>query len=297
MDNLSISIAIPHLKMKVNTYVWLAWLAIALLTGILTYNPLYLFALFIALVIIARLHRMNIKKYLISGMMFGLLPLFINTFFVHRGATVLINIPQHLTAFSLKIPLFFLAGPLTLESALFGCVMALLLLDMLLAFGIFSAMVNPDALLRVTPHLFFNSALLASIAMRFTPVISDDMNAVRDAQRSRGLALSKGSLPKRILNHKALIVPTLVSSLERSFNLAESMAVRAYTKNRTNYARESWKARDYLSTAALLCSGFLLILYKINGELTYWPYNLITPTFNLQPIIAIALITIPFLKK
>lgn len=297
MDKLSISLRISGLKMKTNTYVWIAWLTTTIITGVLTYNPIYLTALFITLIAIAASYNLDYKRYLKLGVISGILPLALNVLFVHRGVAVLIQIPAKFEVLSINLPLVLLSGPITLESLIFGLVMALLLIDMLLAFGIFSSIVNPDSLLRITPKLFFNSSLLTSIALRFTPVISDDMNSIKDAQRARGLNLSKGNFVSRIIKHKALIVPAMVSSLERSFNLAESMASRAYNKNRTKYLTETWRIQDYLAIFLLALSFCFLLWSKVNGLLAYWPYQLLTPTLSSLPVIAVIMLTSPMLEK
>jgi energy-coupling factor transporter transmembrane protein EcfT len=167
---------------------------------------------------------------------------------------------------------------------------------MILAFGIFSSIVTPDALLRITPKFFFNSTLLMSIALRFTPVISDDMQAIKDAQRSRGLNLSQGNLFTRLLKHKALVVPAVVSSLERSLNLAEAMASRAYNKNRTKYVLERWHTQNHITLGMLAISLAILLWSKANGLLFYWPYNSLAPPFSLIPLVAILLLIIPIRK-
>jgi len=273
--------------MKPNTYIT---------AGILTYNPIYLTAILITLVAVSLACKTNWKKHLKTGLIFGTLPLLINTLFVHRGATVLMQIPAKTSILSFSIPIFLLSGPITLESITFGLTMALLLVDMVLTFGIFSSIVTPDALLRITPKFFFNSTLLTSIALRFTPVISDDMQAIRDAQRSRGLNLSQGNLFVRLMKHKALVVPAVVSSLERSLSLAEAMASRAFNKNRTKYIVERWHINDYLTIGMLAISLAILLYSKANGLLSYWPYNSLTPAFSLIPLAAILLLVTPTLK-
>jgi len=297
MDKLSISIRITQIKMKVNTTIRILWLLAAVAAGVLTYNPLYLAALFITLITTASLNKIDYKHNIRAGLAFGLLPLFVNVLFVHKGNTVLLEIPTKIHISAIQIPLFLIGGPITIESTIFGLTMAVLIMDMLLAFGIFSALVPPESLLRITPPFLSSSSLLMSIALRFTPVVSDDLNSIRDAQRSRGLALASGSMPNRIAKHSALVIPAVVSSLERSFNLAESMACRAYGKNRTSYIIERWGKSDYAALAALAASAGMLILSAVSGMLDYWPYRLLTLSIHAMPPLAIALLIIPLMHN
>jgi len=282
---------------ELNTHVWILWLTLTAAAIILTYNPLYLTTLFTLLIIISIKQEIDYKKYLKTTLFFALLPLLVNVFFVHRGNTILYTIPHKTNILSLSLPLLLISGPITLESIIFGLITTLLLANMLLAFGIFSEKTNPDSILRITPKTFFNTSLIVSIAMRFTPVISNDLQAIKDAQRSRGLNLKKGNLISKLIKHKALIVPSMVSSLERSFNLAESMAARGYTKNRTKYTTEKWSKTSYIVILSLLISLTILLYSKASGLLTYWPYDTLTPTPHTLPIISLIMLTIPLTRK
>jgi len=283
--------------MKANTYTKTIWLLLTVLACMLTYNPIYLTIILLILLAIAMRQQIEYSRYLKSGILFGILPLLVNVLFVHRGQTILLTIPSTLQIINLKIPLLLLTGPITLESVIFGAIMTLLLLDMLLAFGIYSSKISPDSLLSITPKFLFNSSLLIAIALRFTPIISDDLSSIADAQRSRGLNLSKGNLFQRILKHKALIIPSLVNSLERSFNLAEALAARAYSRKRTRFIQEPWHAVDYASLLTIASSLLILLISKANGLLEYWPYSKITPEFDLLPAVGLLLISIPVLQK
>ncbi|MDD5111164.1 MAG: energy-coupling factor transporter transmembrane component T [Candidatus Altiarchaeota archaeon] len=283
--------------MAYNAKILALWLTATVAAGVLTYNPVYLLALLMTLAWTAASQKINYRQTIRAGLAFGLLPLFVNVLFVHKGSTVLLEIPNKIQLSEIQIPLFLIGGPITLESTAFGLIMAVLIMDMLLAFAIFSALVPPESILRITPPLLSSSSLLMSIALRFTPVVSDDMQSIRDAQRSRGLALSSGSLISRLSKHSALIIPAVVSSLERSFNLAESMACRSYNKNRTTYKTESLQKSDYLPLLALAASIVMLALSAASGILDYWPYRSLVPQVNIIPVIAIALFAIPMVSN
>jgi len=73
-------------------------------------------------------------------------------------------------------------------------------------------------------------------AIRFTPVMAEELRAVMDAQRARGLELDKGPFTKRVRNMIPILVPLLVNVLRRSYELAEAMEVKCFgaAKKRTS---------------------------------------------------------------
>ena len=75
------------------------------------------------------------------------------------------------------------------------------------------------------PGYMPGASLAVSIALRFIPTVVRDNASIRDAQAARGVRLNYGSTRDRVLNQAATLVPTVITSLERGFNLAESMAI------------------------------------------------------------------------
>jgi len=65
-------------------------------------------------------------------------------------------------------------------------------------------------------------------AVRFIPVVMLDAFQIMDAQKSRGLELEKGSIPRRVRNTIPVLIPLVVNSVIRSGELAEAMESRAY---------------------------------------------------------------------
>lgn len=256
-----------------STYVWFMWLATAILSCSLTYNPIYLALMMLTAIAMSTILGIRFWGFLKVGLALSLMPLVLNTFFVHLGGHTLAVIPARITLFGFNIPLLLVSGRITLEAVSFGIIMSLILVNMVLFFGVFNTIIAPESLLRIIPSRLNQSALLASIAMRFTPTVIEDYHGISDAQKSRGVVLERGSLLERTRNNVAIITPVLVNSLERSYNLAESMASRAYSADRKTYRREHISGKDAAVMLFLAAGAVVLIYSKLSGLLDYWPYS------------------------
>jgi len=199
---------------------WTLWLLLAMTYCALTYNPVYQTLLLLAVATCAIRQRLPLMSYVKAGLLMSAIPLFINVFFVHLGKTVLATVPPKV----LGVPTLVLSGNITAEALAFAAIMTVFLVNMLVSFQVFNGSTTPDAVLRMIPASVPAVALTASIGMRFVPTVLKDFYSIRDAQVSRGVRMN--SLSSRA----SLIAPTVVTSLERGFNLAESMASRGYSE-------------------------------------------------------------------
>ncbi|QWU16882.1 energy-coupling factor transport system permease protein [Paenibacillus sophorae] len=71
-------------------------------------------------------------------------------------------------------------------------------------------------------------AMLISISLRFIPVMSEEVEIVARAQRSRGAPLHSNRLLIRIKSVAAVLLPLLAASLQRAGDLAVAMESRCY---------------------------------------------------------------------
>jgi energy-coupling factor transport system permease protein len=269
-----------------NTVNWTLWLILAMTYCALTYNPLYQLALFTALAVVTVSHRQPLKAYVKLSLLVSAIPLFVNTFIIHRGDTVLVQVPAGVSLAGANIPLPVLSGNITLESTLTGVIMTVFLVNMLTAFQVYNKTTKSDAILRLMPSSLPGVSLAVAIALRFIPTVVRDHSSIRDAQAARGVRTESGPLVKRMRNHASTLVPTVITSLERGFNLAESMAARGYTGKLTRYRNERWSWREKVTAAfiGLAVTGTVYVRYL--GSTDYWPYDSLT----LPPISPLALL-------
>ena len=67
-----------------------------------------------------------------------------------------------------------------------------------------------------------------SLALRFIPLVSEELGRIRLAQRARGARFDEGSLVERIRVWGSVLTPLMIGLFRRSDRLADSMAARCY---------------------------------------------------------------------
>ncbi len=109
-------------------------------------------------------------------------------------------------------------------------------------------------------HLSGNIAMGITIALRFIPVLFEELDRIMKAQEARGADFHSGGPVKRLKSLKTVLVPLFQNSIDRASNLADAMDARCYTggKGRTKlrplrYGRNDW-----------ICYILLLILMIVS---------------------------------
>ncbi len=92
-------------------------------------------------------------------------------------------------------------------------------------------------------------SMMMTIAMRFIPTLIDETDKIMSAQKARGADLESGGLIKRIKALLPILIPLLISSVRRAYELAEAMECRCYNggKGRTRMKQMKLNFTDYLS--------------------------------------------------
>lgn len=87
--------------------------------------------------------------------------------------------------------------------------------------------------------------LILSMALRFIPILSDELVAVRRAQALRGVAFAGGFMA-RIRSTVPLLVPVFVFALNRADSLAVAIEARGYVHNqkRSYFSRLQFGVRE-----------------------------------------------------
>jgi energy-coupling factor transport system permease protein len=136
-----------------------------------------------------------------------------NALTVHVGDTRLFRLPDWL-------PL--IGGPVTLEAVAFGAVNGLTLTVIFSAFSVFNQVTPVRDLIKLTPRAFHEGGVVLSIALTFLPQTTRSLNRIREAQAVRGHRV------QGVRDWLPIVVPLLVSGLERAMGLAEAMVARGY---------------------------------------------------------------------
>lgn len=100
-------------------------------------------------------------------------------------------------------------------------------------------------------------AMTMTIALRFIPTLIEETQKIMNAQKARGADLDSGNLIKKVKALLPILIPLLISSVRRAYELAEAMECRCYNggKGRTKFRVMKYSARDAL-TSIVLCLVF-----------------------------------------
>jgi energy-coupling factor transport system permease protein len=144
----------------------------------------------------------------------------------------------------------------TLEATIYGAVAALRVLDLVLAFALLSAAVDPDEMLRGLRRVSFRSALTAALTTRLVPVLA------RDASRKSEAARCRPEPPGRTAVARAAVA----GSLERAVELAAALEVRGYSQaRRPTCAPRPWSRHDLRVAASAVAIAALAVAAKLAG--------------------------------
>lgn len=119
------------------------------------------------------------------------------------------------------------------------------------------SLLSPLRRVRFPVHEF---ALMMTIALRFIPLLVDEIEKIEAAQTARGADFSQGGPIKRVLNFLPILIPLFIISFRRADELALAMESRCYRGGdaRTRYHDEPWKTAD--TTALTLIAAFTVVL-------------------------------------
>jgi len=153
----------------------------------------------------------------------------------------------------------------TREGLIFGLAAALKIDSMILAGLIFLSATRTEeivlALIRL--QVPFQAAFAFSLAIRMVPTILGTAVTVTEAQRSRGLDLSRGGPIRRLKSHVPLLVPILLHTLRSTDQLAKALESRGFgaKRERGSYLEIGFHGRDALALAlgGLFLAGFVAL--------------------------------------
>lgn len=184
----------------------------------LAFNHPAVLALITAAVLgIARIAKIPVKSlrtFLGAATWFFILGILLWPFYIDQGTTLF-----HLGS-----------NAITDDGILFGIAMGLRVALMVTAAGVWMMTTSPQmmtqGLLRL--GLPYKAGMAVSSSIRFVPLINAERLTIMEAQRARGLDLTKGNSFSRAVRSVAVIGPMLVRALDLAQALAIAMDARAF---------------------------------------------------------------------
>ena len=243
------------------------------LTGALFLHPLILSAALAAIVLAGVLAGVGreIGRSLRFALPFALLIALINPLVYPEGDTLLFRGGE---VFGRRIDI-------TLEATAAGVLNGLRVIVIVTAFGLLSAAVDPDQLLRMFRRVSYRSALTATLATRLVPVLARDATRMSDAARCRPHP------PGRLTVARA----ALSSALDRAVDVAAALEVRGYALGgRTMNRRRAWSRHDVRVALAAAALGLAAIAGAIAGVGHVEPYPTLDVTTGIEEVVFAAVV-------
>lgn len=122
----------------------------------------------------------------------------------------------------------------------------------------------------------YTVAYSVALALRYIPDIQREYRDISQSQQARGIEMSKKeSLVKRLKSAGAIIIPLILSSMDRIELISNTMELRGFGKGRkrTWYMGRKFNTADI--SAMVFCAILLVIalyLNKLNGGRFYNPF-------------------------
>lgn len=111
----------------------------------------------------------------------------------------------------------------------------------------------------------YSVAYSVSLALRYIPDIQKEYHDISQAQQARGIEMTKkASVINRIKSAASILIPLVLSSMDKIEIVANAMELRGFGKNkkRTWYMGRPFKAADILSM--VFCVLLVIIAFTLN---------------------------------
>ena len=178
---------------------------------------------------------------------------------------------------------------ITLEALVAGGLAGLRVAAIVIVFGLFSACVDPDELLKLLRRVSYRSALTGALATRLVPVLARDALRMSDAARCRPQA------PGRLAVTRA----ALAGALDRAVDVAAALEVRGYSAGgRPERRHVSWSRHDRRVAAAAVAVATIAVAFGVAGvgEVVVYPRIEVSagPAELLLCALLLAAVALPF---
>lgn len=176
--------------------------------------------------------------------------------------------------------LFTIAGPytITLQQLFYHLNMTMKVICVVPVALLFIACTDPSefAASLASIGVSYRIAYSVSLALRYIPDVQREYHNISQAQQARGIDLSgKDKLFTRLKNSVAILLPLILSSLNRIETVSNAMELRGFGKNkkRTWYSLRKMQRNDWLVLALALTVLVLdLIVTFWDGSRFYNPF-------------------------
>ena len=214
----------------------------------------------------------------------GVLALFtalLNFASAHLGATVVFSLPASIPG---------VGGPWTVEAIAFGLTGGITIGAAILAAAPFSLILPAHDIVDALPRPLARTGAAIAASLNLVPSIGSTFVQVSEAQRMRGWR------PRGPRSWAEVVVPVVLTSVEGSLQLAESMEARGFGSGpRTFYSPRRMSAADWAVVVASVAAVAVFALSSVAGWAAAWAAypSLSLPAVDARPALACLLLFAP----
>lgn len=108
-------------------------------------------------------------------------------------------------------------------------------------------------------------AMMMTIALRFIPTLIEEAEKIMNAQKARGADLESGGLIDRVKALIPILIPLLISSVRRAYELAEAMECRCYNggEGKTRMKQMRLSVTDLIAAVSVVLMCGCIIVFNI----------------------------------
>lgn len=237
------------------------------------HTPLLVILTFAAFLLF-RISRIKLKE--ISFML-----KFTFVFMILNNLLIFLFSPQHaVSIYGTKTALFEIAGPyvVTAEQLFYHLNVALKYTCTIPVVLLFVSTTNPSEFAASLNRIgvSYRISYAVSIALRYIPDIQREYYDISQSQQARGIEMSKkAKFFQRLKNISAILVPLILSSLERIDTISNAMELRGFGKGkkRTWYNARPFSVGDIIAMVVSIGLFVLsVILTLVTGSRFYNPF-------------------------
>ncbi len=195
------------------------------------------------------------RMHLYTAALFAVMAL-VNPLVSHHGVTVLFVLNHN---------------PVTLESFLYGLAAGGMIVTVMYWFRAFTAVMTSDKLLYIFGSLSPKLALMLSMALRYVPLFTQQVQKVSQSQKALGL-YKEDNLIDRMRGSMRVFSVMVTWTLENGIITADSMTARGYgTGKRTRFSIFRWTRDDVLLLVCSLLLAGVTLWGVADHTFTYYP--------------------------
>ena len=228
-------------------------------------SPIYLGLLVVGIIIFSLMGGIPfsyMRKLILITLPFGIILVLMHGFFNRwYGETVLLGpLPDWVPWLGGHIKLY-------TEGTLFGLGMAFRTYALMLAMPMVISTTDMNKLVLglIDYKVPYKITFVFTMALRFAPLLLEELRAIRDAQALRGLDTRKMNIVKRVRVSAAMVVPLILGAMNKSTQLEIALQAKAFSgsDDRTYYHSIKMVPFDWIVGGIAIAGTLFLIVARI----------------------------------